>query len=635
LPEFLLFTEGIFTPETSQNSRKMKTTRQIRGKVNHSIKNWIRATIGRILQASVMATKYSYWFLSVFIFFSCQKKLTQTNHSIAVVVSKNTETPEQKFIVIDTLEYSISDHTSSLSLSESAVYTKIQGKISRFYRTNSFKTKWMYADRPTPSYYTLIGHLKNAAYYGLNPDTYRIDHIEQRVNTLYKNKSARAKDIIDADIQVTEIFFLFAIHLREGSITDPGYRDKIWITYSRPADHSDVTLLVVAKSPPELDGVIKRLQPENDQYVKLQKVLISYRALEKSGIGQLPVSVRASIKAGNKHAAIPAIRKKLWLMDIPISADGRNDLMDSLYYDTSLVSAVKIFQHRHGLEQDGIIGGKTLLYLNQSFREKADLIALNMERMRWLPGNPEGQYIHVNIPEYKLRIYDQGAPTLEMNVIVGAVSNATPVFTDTLEHIVFSPTWTVPARIIKEEFLPRLKKDKMYYAQRKNFTFYRNGVEIDPSTECWDSAFNVYNYRIVQKPGADNALGLAKFIMPNDMNIYLHDTPDHKPFSNHYRALSHGCIRLDDPARLAAYLLQEDAGWDLTTIKKAMTSRNPTKTPLRKQYPVRLEYNTVWADDQGNLHFREDIYGHDKRQLQRLHQVSSAANLVASRQRIF
>ncbi len=136
-------------------------------------------------------------------------------------------------------------------------------------------------------------------------------------------------------------------------------------------------------------------------------------------------------------------------------------------YDNALVSAVKIFQQQHGLEQDGIIRGKTLTFLNQPFKGKADLIALNMDRLRWLPEHLAAQYIRVNIPEYKLRIYEQEKRTLEMNVIVGSVSTATPVFSDTLEHVVLSPTWTVHLSLVKNEFLPRLKKNKMYYANQK------------------------------------------------------------------------------------------------------------------------------------------------------------------------
>lgn len=610
----------------------MKTAVQISDRISHLVRQGINSTVTRVLQTSVIITKYSYWFLSVFIFFSCQKHLTQTDNSINTI-SKPVETPAEKFVAIDTTEYSIANYTPSLLVSDSQIHIKIQDKIGRLYQANSFQTKWLKADGPGALYNSLIDHLKNAERYGLNAGTYRADEIEQQINALYKNNSADVRSIIEADIRITETFFLFATHLKEGRITEPGHRGKIWIIQNHSVDYTDVTLLASAKNSSDINETIKELQPSNEQYRKLQKVLASYRSLEKSEIDALPVSSRTSIKPGNSHAAIPLIRRKLWLMDIEMPTDEGDSiaiLNDSLYYDKGLASAVKTFQQRHGLEQNGIIAGKTLTYLNQSFKEKADMIALNMERLRWASENNGPQVIRVNIPEYKLRIYEQGTQTLEMVVIVGAVSNATPVFSDTLEHAVFSPTWTVPPSIIKEEFLPKLKKNNSYYSSA-SFTFYKNGVEIDPSTVNWDSAGNIRQYMIVQKPGPNNSLGLAKFVMPNNMNIYLHDTPDHKLFSNAYRALSHGCVRLSDPAKLAAYLLQKESNWDLTNIKKAMVSRKPTKVALTNQYEVHLEYNTVWADDDGNLNFREDIYGHDKRQLQQLNQINAPANLIASR----
>ncbi|MBT1695972.1 L,D-transpeptidase family protein [Fulvivirgaceae bacterium PWU4] len=605
----------------------MKTTSQTPARIRHLVKNSSAAIANRILQASVIITKYSYWLLSVFIFFSCQKNLTRTNESASI--TSHTEAPKEQFVIIDSA--AISGHISSLSLSDVSLQQRIHDKVNQFYQANAFKTKWLGENGPTPLYYASLDLLKNATHCGLSPEMYRVDRIEQQVNILYKERPAAAKNIAALDIQITETFFLFAIHLREGRITDTGSRGKIWIMPYRQADNADVSMLALANTAPQLDDVVKKLQPAHEQYAKLQKQLIAYRSLEKSDIGTLPVSTRQRIKPAERHVAIPAIRKKLWLMDLQIKTDtGHVASADSLSYDSALVAAVKTFQQRHGLEEDGIIGGKTLGFLNQSFKEKADLIALNMERMRWLPLHDAAQYIRVNIPEYKLRIYNEGKRTLEMNVIVGAVANATPVFSDTLEYVVFSPTWIVPPSVAKEEILPRLKKNNTYYTNR-DFTFYKKGVEIDPAAERWDSAVNIREYRIVQKPGRDNALGLAKFIMPNDMNIYLHDTPDHKPFSHRYRALSHGCIRLDDPATFAAHILQGEAGWDLASIKKAMTSGKPTKIQLRKQYEVHLEYRTVWVDDQGNLHFGEDIYGHDKRQLQSLTRVGSTENLVASR----
>ena len=597
-------------------------------KINGSIRKCIAAITGHTIYTLSVVIRYSYWFLSISIFFSCQKTLTQTDGVITNTTVNKTESIEQS-ILIDTSAFA--NRVSSLLLADVSIRAKIQKKTMLFYQSNDLKIKWMEKNTPGPLYYSLMTHLKNAAIYGLDAAAYHIDHIEGYVDKTYKNRSATANDIIDADILVTEIFLLFTTHLREGRPIDPGHRDKMWIKQNRIADSTDIAMLVSAKNSTDLDATIKRSQPADEQYAKLQQELIRYRSLENSEIGPLSLSAHESIQPGDKHLAIPTIRKKLWLMEIVHSAEGTVDMLDSLHYDQNLVVAVKMFQLRHGLQPDGIVGRKTLSYLNQSFKEKADLIALNMERRRWKSTNDATHLLRVNLPEFKLYVYEEGHKALEMNVIVGAVSSATPVFTDTLEHVVFSPTWTVPPSIVKDEFLPRLKKNRTYYADRKNFMFYKNGVKIDPSTVRWDSAINIREYRIVQSPGPDNALGLAKFIMPNDMNIYLHDTPDHSPFSDTYRALSHGCIRLDDPARLAAYLLRGETGWDLKHIKNAMTSGNPTKVPLKRQYQVQLEYYTAWVNDKGELHFRDDIYGHDKRQLERLHWLSAPANYVASR----
>jgi murein L,D-transpeptidase YcbB/YkuD len=214
-------------------------------------------------------------------------------------------------------------------------------------------------------------------------------------------------------------------------------------------------------------------------------------------------------------------------------------------------------------------------------------------------------------------VIDDNKTQFEMKVIVGAEGTATPVFKDTLRYIVFSPTWAVPNSIIRDEIIPKLKRDSAAYSG-KNYSFYKNGTVIDPSTESWDDDVNSYAYNIVQQPGRDNALGLVKFVMPNKMSIYLHDTPNHRLFNKSYRALSHGCIRLDDPDKLAAFLLKDSRGWDIEAVEKAMYSNRTQTVFLKRPYPVHLEYRTAWVDENGLVNFREDIYGHDKRQLSML-----------------
>jgi murein L,D-transpeptidase YcbB/YkuD len=252
-------------------------------------------------------------------------------------------------------------------------------------------------------------------------------------------------------------------------------------------------------------------------------------------------------------------------------------------------------------------------------QEKAELISLNLERLRWHPHTTaDNNEVVVNVPEFMMRIYSNKKAKLEMRVVTGTEFNATPVFHDTLKYIVFSPTWSVPKSIIEEEFLPKLKENAEHFGTER-FRFYKDGQEIDPTIEDWtDDSMDVKAYKVVENPGPDNSLGRVKFIMPNDFSIYLHDTPASKMFALEERALSHGCIRLEKPVDFANYLLQDQPEWTTKKIKEAMEKGEPVQVNLNKPFPVYIVYRTVWVDKNNRLNFREDIYGHDQRQLARL-----------------
>jgi murein L,D-transpeptidase YcbB/YkuD len=212
---------------------------------------------------------------------------------------------------------------------------------------------------------------------------------------------------------------------------------------------------------------------------------------------------------------------------------------------------------------------------------------------------------------------------MEMRVILGSEFNPTPVFHDTLKYIVFSPTWMVPNSIFANEFFPRLRENPSHYSTDR-FKFYKNGVEIDPIYEPWtEDTIDATSYSVIEKPGNANSLGSVKFIMPNDFSIYLHDTPADILFDREERALSHGCVRLEYPVDLAAYLLSDQKTWNEKRINEAMEAGEPVKVDLEKPYPVYIVYRTAWVDDKGIVHFRNDIYGHDQRHLAYLQQNES------------
>ena len=570
--------------------------------------------------------KFTVLFFIVSIFASCSKHmapmkssaLTQPQSTTTVVAEKSLP-QEQKIaldetpVQMDTLVFPMRTRISSIQTNNSYFDKKVRSKSTEFYTHNGYHTRWLGATAPGSLYYAFIDIIKNSNRYGLRPAEYPIQSINEKIQSLYTGGVTDAKNIYDLDAQLTDVYFLLTTHLIEGRIRNTNNGDKIWIKGVGKGD--DVTALITIADSKQLTEAIEKLHPVQEQYAKLQNALEQYRAMENNVSSNVKtIYVTGKIKPNDIHEAIPLIRRKLSLTDWKLDSL----MLDSMRYDETLVSSIKWFQTRHGLEADGIIGAGTIKFLNQSFREKAELIELNLERMRWLPETYGENYIIVNVPEYKLRVYENQKLGLEMKVIVGAQDKATPIFSDTLKYIVFSPTWSVPNSIVRDEIIPRLQRDSAYYSS-KNYTFYKNGVEFNPASVTWkNQTHNSYNYSVVQQPGGDNSLGRAKFIMPNKMSIYLHDTPNHNLFNRTNRALSHGCVRLDDPDKLAEYLLRDQRGWTMTAIDKAMMSEQTQTVFLKKPYHVQIEYRTAWVDDDGLVNFRDDIYGHDKKQLAQL-----------------
>lgn len=537
------------------------------------------------------------------------------------------DTCQVKFVKqlhMDTSIFPLSERLGLIRLEDAELTNKIRAKTQYFYKEKRLKTEWLELDAPLEQFYVFANQVKDAYTYGLNPAHYHIDDLEASIQRLYLDPVRTADDVSSLDIRITGSFFLFTTHLIEGRIPTEGNDKFIWMR-DKPRE-DDIQLLLSIKSEDQMKRQLEALHPVHTQYRKLKEALSRYRRLAYDPRSkEVSLHFSGKITPGERHSAIPWVRNRMRLTDLK-EQDNPNE--DSLLYDDGLVSAVKQFQFRHGLLSDGIIGPNTVKQLNIPLRKKADLITLNLERLRWLPNDFPDDYISINVPEYKLQVYNRDKSVLDMRVVTGSSFTSTPVFSDTLEYIVFSPTWTVPYSIIENEIFPRLRKDSLYY-QNKNYLFYRDGAQIEPSIEPWDADdIDVFRYKVVQQPGASNALGLVKFIMPNNMYIYLHDTPADRLFERSDRALSHGCIRLEDPVRFSRYLLDEHKDWDTKKIIDAMHGTEPETVYLKKPFHVQIEYRSVWVDDTGLVHFRPDIYGHDERQLQRLQNFIGVSDLI-------
>ncbi len=244
-----------------------------------------------------------------------------------------------------------------------------------------------------------------------------------------------------------------------------------------------------------------------------------------------------------------------------------------------------------------MIGQGFLKAINTTPQQRLRTLLVNMERLRWVPDMVAPDLLLVNIPEFRLHVFEGGKEVLSMDVVVGATATRTVIFSDTLSTVVFSPTWTVPMSIVRNEILPAMAKDPNYLRKK--------GME-----KIGGSAKNPI---IRQKPGASNALGRVKFLFPNSYSIYLHDTPSKSFFAREQRAFSHGCIRVSKPKELAEYLLRNDGTWTSTKIHKAMFDGKETFVKLKEKRPVTIGYFTAWVEQDGQLNFRDDVYGLDLR----------------------
>lgn len=333
----------------------------------------------------------------------------------------------------------------------------------------------------------------------------------------------------------------------------------------------------------------KYFEDVHEPYGQLKEKLGLYYNVAKNG-GWPEIPAAKSLKLGDASPAVALIKRRLQLTGEMPAGD------TSQVFTDTLENAVRVFQQQLGLTPTGKVNPQLIKAMNVPAQQRVAQILLNMDRMRWLPTAPSGQLIVVNIPEFTLHLYDGKNKVFDMNVVVGKEGHNTVSFTGDLSTIVFSPYWNVPPSIVRKEILPKMQANPNYLAaQNMEQTGTEGGLPV-----------------IRQKPGPKNSLGRVKFLFPNSFNIYFHDTPAKSLFNQDKRAYSHGCIRLQDPEKMARYLLQNNPEWTPEKIRTAMDSGKEQYVKLKKPVPVIITYYTAWVDEGGLLNFRDDIYDHDK-----------------------
>jgi murein L,D-transpeptidase YcbB/YkuD len=487
--------------------------------------------------------------------------------------------------------------------------------VRQVYRDHEERPLWSKGGRPLGRARELVASICDAQREGLRPADYDLEGLRGAVRALKAREHAGAPEIAALDIRLTAMMLAFGADLLGGRL-DPRTVDDGWYLRARRSS-VDSTLRVAFKQEGFL-GMLDGLRPRQKDYRELVEALEKYRELARKG-GWPKVPPGKPLERGARGDRVAALRERLRATD---EFDAPKDAEP--IYDDEVAKAVARFQVRHGLPPDSVVDRATLSGLNVPVETRILQIEVNLDRYRWLPAEFEKRYLLVNIPDFHLRAYEGGREKFEQRVIVGdEYQNATPVFADSMTYLVFRPEWNVPSSILVNEMLPKLRED-IYDLARHGFEVVDTQADTlvrDLSSIDWEDVDTAeLPYRVRQRPGEANSLGLVKFMFPNRFNIYLHDTPSRKLFDQPVRTLSHGCVRVEKPVELAEFVLDGQDDWDEGTIREAMEDPRAVRgrtVSLERPVPVYILYLTTFMRD-GELHFRNDPYGKDRRAMGRL-----------------
>jgi len=472
-------------------------------------------------------------------------------------------------------------------------------QIFTFYEDRDFKPVWTRDSGVKGKGKALLKALQNAREHGLDPEFYDTTAIAERIT------STNPEVLGELDILMSLAFSAFATDLSKGRLEPTEVAKGIYI---KPYSSGAVTLIDKAEQADNLAPLLDRMVSKSPRYQRLKEALAKYRALAEKG--DWPTVAKGKpLKSGMDDPRVPVLRQRL-----AASGDLKsNDTPDSTIYDETLIAAVKAFQIRHGSKPDGVVGPNTLKALNVPLSYRIKQMVINLERRRWMKDDFGKRYVFVNLADQFLKLVDtiddREKTIFGARVVVGKPYLNTPIFSDQMEYLVINPFWNVPASLANREFLSKLRKDPGYL-KKKNIRILSSGREIDPYSINWQSLSRI-PYRLRQDTGGNNALGRIKFMFPNRFSIYIHDTPAKNLFSRDKRFFSAGCVRVQNPVRLASILLKAQ-GWTEKRITSQIASGKRRLVRFKNKIPVHITYLTSWVNKDGQINFRNDVYNRDK-----------------------
>ena len=533
--------------------------------------------------------------LAILLLISCNILSCNNARKTESIKQEKTDTV-QKQKKITARDYSIDKANSysdiffdSLKLETFILDKKVPDTLSRrmrsFYNARNYQFAW-FSSTGLAEQALAFWNLHNYDFYE-GDTTIKDKVLQKKMDDLMTDTAlsvnANDKSMLSTELALTEHFIRFSLNNYDKEYLKRKEMERfVPLKKVDPIALADSLLNKKHKNNKYFDDI-------NEAYKKLKEQLNLYVEIEKKGGWQTFTGDVKKIKKGSQLAAVTLLKKRL-----AITGDLTGSDTTQIFNDT-LAIAIRHAQQRFGYTPTGILTSTLIKDLNVSVTKRIEQLLINLNRMRFMPAEPDGKLILVNIPEFQLHFFDKKNKVFDMNVVVGKEGHNTMMFTGKLSTVVFSPYWNVPSSIVKKELLPKMAKNPNYLAsQQMEVTGNEGGLPV-----------------VRQKPGEKNSLGKVKFLFPNSFNIYFHDTPAKSLFSQDVRAYSHGCVRLSDPLKMAETLLKDNSQWPDDKIVEAMNSGNEQFVKIKDPVPVFITYYTAWVDESGLLNFRQDIYKKD------------------------
>ncbi len=511
--------------------------------------------------------------------------------------------------------------------------------VQKFYNDRNNELAWTRDGKPTDAAKALLQLFQDAAQKGLNPEDYDADAAGggrwaprlKRLAAIAKKKdeSSAAQDAVaqfDVAMTISAMRYLEDLHV--GRINPQALNFDIDVPQKRAAFDVATLLNDHVVDAEEVPQVAESVEPQSPIYKETEQALAAYRvlAMEQSATPWPPLPALPSgskpVGVGGGYAAVPQLWTRLQFEgDAPAQAAGDAATKIPQSYTGEVAAAVKRYQERHGLQDDGKLGQATIDSLNVPMSVRVQELDDSLERWRWMPDNYIEPRVLANLPEFMLRAYEADHTlAFTMKVVDGEAkgNHDTPMFVRLMRYVVFRPYWNLPPSIIKKEIVPHLQKSGLGYLAANDYQVYKNDGTVVTNFTVHDLEHLRYNVR--QMPGPKNSLGLVKFLFPNTYDVYMHSTPELYLFGLSRRDRSHGCVRLQHADQMALWVLHGDQsdpdaenGWDADKIDVAMTGDLNNRTVnLKTPLPVVIGYFTAMPNEDGTTHFFNDIYGYDK-----------------------